>query len=504
MKKGSNSFEVTFKPNDNYVPGEYQLLSSYDAVTITHTVTFKNYGVAGQSIWVSPTATSKGSGSNNDPMDIYTAVKYVQPGQTIVLMGGTYNLESPLTIARGIDGTEANLISMVADPAATTRPVFDFEHLAAGMIAAGDYWYFQGFDVINSADGQKGIQASGNNSTFDQVNAYHNGNSGFMVCRLLVSDLWADWPANNLFLNCTSYGNADSSYADADGFSAKLTCAEGNVFRGCIAYNNADDGWDLFAKVDTGKIGVVIVDNCVAYGNGYLEDGTNAGNGNGFKLGGSSITGKHQLINCVSYNNKAKGIDSNSCPDIIITNNTSYNNGLGSTTKDRSTNIALYTQDATNTDFSASGTLSFKSNLNDLIMSISDSENIKPKGTQDLTKINGVSNYYWNGTSSVNSLNEAVAANWFTSLDTSIVPTRNADGSINMNGLLVLTAFAPATVGARLVATPSKSILIPTSVPAPKTGDATHMYLFFTLSIMSGAALVGLYFYNKKRKLAVR
>lgn len=58
--------------------------------------------------------------------------------------------------------------------------------------------------------------------------------------------------------------------------AAKLTIGEGNTFDGCIAYNNADDGWDLFAKVETGSIGAVTIQNCVAYGNGYLEDGTDA------------------------------------------------------------------------------------------------------------------------------------------------------------------------------------------------------------------------------------
>ena len=95
-------------------------------------------------------------------------------------------------------------------------------------------------------------------------------------------------PAYNQVV-CTSYNNADNGYEDADGFAAKLTCGPGNVFDGCIAYNNADDGWDLYAKIQTGPIGVVTIKNCIAYSNGYLSDGTNAGNGNGFKLGGTSL-----------------------------------------------------------------------------------------------------------------------------------------------------------------------------------------------------------------------
>ena len=61
-----------------------------------------------------------------------------------------------------------------------------------------------------------------------------------------------------------------------------------------------------FAKVQSGSIGAVTIKNSVAYGNGYLEDGTDAGNGNGFKLGGDSMSGKHVLENCVAFDNKAK------------------------------------------------------------------------------------------------------------------------------------------------------------------------------------------------------
>ena len=159
---------------------------------------------------------------------------------------------------------------MIADPEATTRPVFDFQGLSAGMIIGGDYWYFKGFDVTNSANAQKGIQVSGNHNTLDLIEAYHNGNTGVQISRLNSSDTFEYWPSYNLILNCTSYGNADAGYEDADGFAAKLTVGNGNVFDGCISHHNADDGWDLFAKVQTGSIGVVTIKNCIAYANGYL------------------------------------------------------------------------------------------------------------------------------------------------------------------------------------------------------------------------------------------
>ena len=74
----------------------------------------------------------------------------------------------------------------------------------------GDYWYFQGFDVTNSANAQKGIQLSGKYNTMDNIMTYHNGNTGLQVSRYLTTDEFDMWPAYNLILNCTSYGNADA------------------------------------------------------------------------------------------------------------------------------------------------------------------------------------------------------------------------------------------------------------------------------------------------------
>ena len=198
------------------------------------------------------------------------------------------------------------------------RPIFNFGSKCAGFVFAGDYWYVKSIDVTKSGNSLKGLQISGSYSKFEDIKAYENGNTGIQVSRYLSTDSREDWPSYDLILNCTSYSNADAGYEDADGFAAKLTVGDGIVFDGCIAYNNADDGWDLFAKVETGNIGVVTIQNCLAFDNGYGVDGTNEGNGNGFKMGGSSITGYHKLINSLAFNNKAKGIDSNSCPDIQV------------------------------------------------------------------------------------------------------------------------------------------------------------------------------------------
>ncbi|MBQ4186888.1 MAG: hypothetical protein II642_03290, partial [Firmicutes bacterium] len=269
LAEGTNKFIVTMTPDPDYKPdGEDSALSSYEPAEISHTVTFETLGKEDGLLYVAPEGTPDGEGTKDSPIDIFTAVKVVRAGQTIVCAGGVYNLRSGVTVQRGISGTAEKMITMCADPEMEERPVFDFCGEGTGFVFAGDYWYVQGIDVRNSKNGIKGLQVSGAYSTFDDIMAYGNGNTGIQVSRYLSSDTREEWPHDDLILNCTSFANADAGFEDADGFAAKLTCGDNIVFDGCLAYNNADDGWDLFAKVETGTIGMVTIKNSIAYGNG--------------------------------------------------------------------------------------------------------------------------------------------------------------------------------------------------------------------------------------------
>ena len=462
LNNGKNAFTINFIPDKEYKPGEFKLMTSYDPVTINHTVEYKT--VENNNIYVSPNGKSNAAGTKDAPMDIYTAVKIAAPGQKILIKEGTYNLSSTVKVERGINGTADAMIYMIADPEAGSRPVFDFGGKCAGMILAGDYWYFQGFDVTRSADAQKGIQVSGNHNILDQIKAYKNGNTGIQISRYLGTDQFNQWPAHNTILNCSSYLNADKGYEDADGFAAKLTVGQGNVFDGCIAAYNADDGWDLFAKVQSGSIGVVTIQNSVAFKNGYILDENgreiNAGNGNGFKMGGDSMPGAHVLKNSIAFANKAKGIDSNSCPDIKVYSSTTFDN--------ESYNVAFYTNTAVNTAFAADGILSYK-------VSNKVAEQFKLLGTQNAADVKGVTNYYFDGSKTVNNNGKEAAASWFKSLDTASALkdggiTRNADGTINMNGFLELTDEVPEGVGARMSGRTSGDITV--TPDEPKQDDS--------------------------------
>lgn len=465
---GITKLAVIFAPDPNQDLGEGKVLSGTGTVgatiEVTHTSLFENR----ENLYVSPNGYSTGDGSLAKPLDIYTAVDVARPGQTIVLLEGTYLLERSVKIQRGINGTAEKPIRMVADPAAASRPVLDFQGLCPGIVHGGDWWFFYGFDVTRAQDGQKGFQVSGNHNVLDNLHTYYNGNSGIQISRYSGTfDLdITTWPAYNLILNCTSWGNADAGYEDADGFAAKLTCGEGNVFDGCVAHHNADDGWDLYAKVETGPIGAVTIRNCVAYANGYLEDGTIGGNGNGFKLGGSSISGKHILINSYAFFNRAKGIDSNSGPDIIVENCTSYNNG--------SHNVAFYTNIEQDTAFVAKGLISFKdSSISSLPAlpedALTKGENLKPSGTQNEAAYKNDTCYYWDGAASQNNSGAAFTGEMFLSTEFKGI-ARNADGTLDMQGFLALADNAPADAGARMTGTAS-SVVTLNNPDQPQQGD---------------------------------
>ncbi len=445
LPTGLTNFRIFFTPDPDFKFSEYEMLSTYETTEIQWAVSKKVFDM--NVIYVAPNVDPSftGKGTKDNPTDLNNAMEYAKEGQIIVLAEGTYkDFLSTITVGRGNDGTAENPIILMAAPEAKTRPVLDFDKKGSGMTIAGDYWILDGFDVTNSKDASKGITISGSNCIIQNVNTYKNGNSGINIGRWKGQDLWDEWPANNLVLNCTSWDNADVGYEDADGFACKLTVAEGNTFDGCIAHHNADDGWDLFGKIETGSIGSVVIKNSIAYGNGFMSDGTNAGNGNGFKMGGDSLPGNHKLYNSFAFDNKAKGLDSNSGPNIEFYNCTSFNNG--------GSNVALYTNDRADTAYIVEGLVSFRTKGFDV------AENFKLKGSQDQSKVYGVNNYFYDtaAQTGANSEGKKVDASWFVNTDsTTDVLTRNADGTINMNGFLQLTDAAAAGSGAVMGGTPN-------------------------------------------------
>jgi hypothetical protein len=308
---------------------------------------------------------------------------------------------------------------------------------------------------------------SGDHNKLELCQFYGNHDSGLQISRYNTnySDI-SQWPSYNLIKNCTAFNNKDDATCEnADGFAAKLTCGEGNVFDGCMSYCNSDDGWDLYAKPATGSIGVVTIKNCVAFGNGKLTNGEGSANGdmNGFKLGGSNgaCPTPHVVENCLAFNNGATGFTDNGNGGAIkMSNCLAANNGLYDSQK---ANFMCY---RTSQDATFKNLVSYNSSSNKA------SDKFKGTLTNCSYFYKGLAtNYYCNsltlsGTAVKYTGSEAnskpITAADFVSVT---VPGynngayatnyheifRNADGSINMNGLFQIASSSKlAGMGADL------------------------------------------------------
>lgn len=333
----------------------------------------------GKTYYAGPDAKSSATendGSINHPFNLKNILAgeletKLTAGDTLYVLPGTYKFSTPIGMSRTNSIGAFNKYIRIVNAALeretsgytgeNTQAVIDFSDMVFASTNRGvsidtDFVYWYGIDVCGAGD--NGLYIGGSYNTVEYCEFYNNRDSGLQLGRSFSEyNSIYQWPSYNLVKDCTSHNNYDNETfgENADGFAAKLTVGFGNVFDGCIAYRNSDDGWDLYAKTDSGNIGTVIMYNCVAFENGYLEytrdecnslfpsynknmsyhTGENSvndymtrdGDGNGFKLGGSIMEGDVVLYNCLSYGNRMHGVTDNSNPGYIkSTYVTSYNN----------------------------------------------------------------------------------------------------------------------------------------------------------------------------------
>lgn len=409
LVQGDNNFSVTFLPDNT------QYLTSESPIVKNFTVTMKSFG-SGSDLIVTPQGTAQGTGTAESPLDLNTAIDFVQPGQRIVLQEGVYKRSSPLVINKYNDGTKDAMKVLEAAPG--TRPVIDFDKKSEGVILGGSYWHVKGIDFARSADNTKGFTVGGSHNIVEDSRFYENGDTGLQISRTDGSDNRADWPSYNLILNSTSFDNRDPSENNADGFAAKLTVGEGNIFRGCIAHNNIDDGWDLYTKAGTGAIGAVIIEDSIAYNNGTLTNGqVGSGDKNGFKLGGEGIHVPHIIRNSYAFGNGAYGFTSNSNPGIIVENSIGFDNARG--------NLNLSTYTGITPDFQLKGFISYQKSYT--------AADTYP------ASLASYSNYLFKSGKSSNVYGVTLADINFKSL-TPVTPTRDAQGKIVLGDFLSFVA----------------------------------------------------------------
>lgn len=435
-------------------------------------------------IYCSPNGTGDGK-TINTPTDVLSAIKNVPAGGVIFLLEGTYSFTSTINIEESNSGSAGKMKTIAAYKNA--KVVFDFSGMAVdganrGFVLQGSYWHFYGFEITKAGD--NGMLLAGDHNLIEKMVFSKNQDTGLQISRYNSNySAIADWPSYNTILNCTARNNCDdATMENADGFAAKLTCGEGNVFDGCMSYNNSDDGWDLFAKEETGPIGIVTLKNCIAFRNGYTEDGKGYGDcdGNGFKLGGSGVGSAHVVYNCLAFENLHCGFTDNNNPKLgSLTNCTAVNNDIKSSGKP---NFSVYRC-----------TAGVFTNL----MSFFDESSIKPSNDKYVgTYENGVyynSGYYLvDDKTSVTSgqkigtkLTTAPSDNDFLSTTVAAMNTvdfhttwRNADGSLNPGGYMETKAGDYCSMGYHMVnldCTASDAPVTPSTDDSGDTGGSTDI-----------------------------
>lgn|GEM_PF-5774959 len=327
LNVGGNTFTADFTPDREYHPedDEANILSDEipEQVSISYIVNHVEYSEEGQYLYVTPEGKKDGVGTKESPLDIATALKYVQKGQAILLKSGKYELADTLTIEDGVDGAADKPIYMITE--GDEPAVFDFSKAKGenGLIVMGDYWYIENLEVMG-AD-KFGINVMGENDVIDQCIAHDCGKDGIIITSDQKRQNAGKWPRNNMVLNCTAYNNND---VGIKAYHVK----EGTVIDGCIAYNNAEG--IALAPSRGGVTGTeVTLKNSIAYFNGFVPtagggfENLDGVAGNGIRAGGDNYSTSHKVLNCFSFYNYSNGIVANPHSAAVIENVILYNNG---------------------------------------------------------------------------------------------------------------------------------------------------------------------------------
>jgi hypothetical protein len=374
---------------------------------------------AGEDLFAAPDGKDGAPGTLAEPTTLTSAITRIGAGHAIRLRAGSYAYDVQITIEAGNSGSAGQLKQMLAYQ--DEKPVLDFSAQPygtgsnpRGLQINGDYWHVKGLTVQGSAD--NGIYVAGNDNVIEGCVTHDNRDTGLQIGRVSSSAATiTEWPSNNLILDCESYDNYDAppgTGENADGFAAKLTVGPGNVFRGCVSHHNIDDGWDLYTKSDTGAIGTVTIDQCIAHDNGKLTNGMSSanGDGNGFKLGGDKIAVTHVVTRSIAFANAKDGFTWNSNPGALqLSNNLGFDNG--------SANFR-FGDNSTTTEAVFTNNVSFRS--------AGGGDNDKSVGS-DVAN----SNCWWVGASQ-NGKFLSVSSADFASPLTSAAIRRNADGSLDL------------------------------------------------------------------------
>ena len=312
--------------------------------------------------YASPSGTGDGLSYASPTSFAAGVAKLTAPGDTLYLLGGTYEFTDKFSINK--QGSSSKRIVISGYPG--EKAILDFHRVSygtRGITVHANSLYVHIKDLAIAWSGKNNLYNEGSYCLFENLDIYGSADTG---CQMKKG-------GNNVILNVDSHDNFDYETmsgtsanfgGNADGFADKQFTGAGNHYIGCRAWNNSDDGWDFFQRVSSSN---TIIENCICYQNGmpYYDMSHNPralgvdkpwfdskvgtqmtdrygqtititldsypcqGNGNGFKMGGQYTDHKILIHHSLAVANNARGFDQNNNGGTMwVYNNTGYDNGV--------------------------------------------------------------------------------------------------------------------------------------------------------------------------------
>ena len=269
--------------------------------------------------YVATDGSDSNPGTQSNPfLTINKGYSKLTPGDSAIVMPGTYSSEVKFIGRNGADG---NLITIIGSDN-SNKPI-----ITGGVFMENcSYLRFKSFEITVTRI--RGEKEGFHHNIMENLDVHHI--TDFKRQDLQGFSIWGG-AHHNLLLNCDFHHNVDFSGSQADGmgFSMRKNSDGGphdNTIIDCRAYFNNDDGFDTWWSDVNNRY-----EGCWSFGNGKDDDFNDiVGNGNGFKLGQGEYN-MPILVNCVAFKNKERGFDENSNQLGLtkIYNCTGWNNDTG-------------------------------------------------------------------------------------------------------------------------------------------------------------------------------
>jgi hypothetical protein len=279
-------------------------------------------------VFISPTGAGTGA-SYGDPAAFPPSDGIVSAGDVVFFLEGVYRLEQDAGEVWAMKGGTAAApityesypgeIAIIEIDPAKMPPVFDVNGNNSRVRVANDYTIFRRMVVRGCP---YGIEVSG---IYNQLHGlYVHSNKGTGINFRSPDQLTTPWTgaytSYNLVQDCIIEANSDAGgYSTANGGNADgigFNSGRHNIIRYCEGKGNSDDNFDCWRGIST------TIEYCISH-----VAGIDAGNGNGYKMGGDPPSTGNIARHCLAYSNIARGFDDNGGLNLSLSSCASYANG---------------------------------------------------------------------------------------------------------------------------------------------------------------------------------